>query len=359
MKNTFDKIFLLVKNPAILETFSIDEWNSLISQARFHDMVPFVYQMVADHGLIDWVPGPIKELMEGYQVRLVYQQTLFLWESRKLKELVLKMDYPVVLLKGMAYLEDKLGTYPSRGFADIDLLVPEDQFNNFEQLLLNNGWEYKKLNTYDDHYYREWSHASPPMRHKDSGIELDLHHHISSPISDIKINTDCLLSEIKLIDKSNLYRLSDPDLILHCANHFIYFDDLQGKLKDLVLIYFLIKQFNHQDIWNQLYQRSHELGLIPTLYYMTRLLDDFFDLQPPTEIKKNISLSTKGLGKYPVLYSLKHCIAPKNPESLGIKVMNFLLLARYQWTRYPVNILLLHLIRKHLIAKIKNRLTKV
>ena len=357
MKDSFDKISAPIENPEIVKTISVGEWNILISQSRFHDLIPFIYQIINDHGLYDEVPDPIKDLLTGYKVRLAYQQTLFLWESSKLNELIINTEYPVILLKGMAYLEGKLGTYQSRGFADIDLLVPEIHFKNFETLLLKNGWEFRELNDYDDHYYREWSHASPPMKQKQSGVELDLHHHISSPLSDIKIDNKLLFNNIQLIHQSNFYRLSDLDVILHCANHFIYFDDVNGKLKDLLLIYYLLIQFESSDIWTQLYQRSLELGLTKTLYYMTRLLECYFKIEPPITIKNKINYSAKGVLKHLVFDLLKYCIAPKNPDGLLIKIMSVLLLIRYQWTRYPLKILLVHLIKKHLIVRIKNLLT--
>ena len=138
MKDSFDRIYALIENPGFIKTISVREWNILISQSRFHDLIPFIYQVIDDHGLYDEVPDPLKDLFTGYKVRLAYQQTLFLWESSKLNELIINIGYPVILLKGMAYLEDKLGTYQSRGFADIDILVPEIHFKNFETLLLKN-----------------------------------------------------------------------------------------------------------------------------------------------------------------------------------------------------------------------------
>lgn len=238
MKKPDSKLLQLIEDPECIAHFKPDDWNLLVSQARFFELLPFVYNRISSIKAIHRVPEEIQLLLNGYVTRLEYQKKIYLWELEKIKKLSLESTIQVVVLKGMAYVLDELGIYESRSFADIDLLVAEPDFNIFEKRLTDHGWNFKQLNDYDENYYRQWSHASPPMNHVLSGIELDLHHHLSSPISDIKIDTERLLKEVVEVKSGTFYRLSDADIILHCANHFIYFDNVHGKFKDLLHIYY-------------------------------------------------------------------------------------------------------------------------
>ena len=70
---------------------------------------------------------------------------------------------------------------PSRGrlLSDVDLLVPRERLDSFEQTLLGHGWESVKLEEYDQRYYRTWMHELPPLSHPERGLEVDIHHTIS------------------------------------------------------------------------------------------------------------------------------------------------------------------------------------
>ena len=352
MKETFSQISRLISDPSIVKSFQADDWNKLVSQARFHDLIPFIRQLLEKNNLLLSSPDEIIQLMTGYQVRLEYQQQLFRWESSKLEQLAQSVDYPVVILKGTAYLFDHLSTYQSREFADIDILVGAEHFKHFESLLLDNRWEFRTLNDYDDHYYREWSHASPPMVNLDSGIELDLHHSISSPISDIKIDTADLMSGIQKISNMPFYRLSDIDLVLHCANHFIYFDDLKGRVKDLIFIhYFILEHQDREQLWLLLTQRAEQLGLTTTLVYMALMLKEILHHPIPEQTENQLNLHNPGIVKKLVGWLLINCITPSKAETIELSVYELLMIARYQWSRYPVNILVTHLWKKHIVKR--------
>lgn len=348
-----DKVLSLIDNPGISQSFSCLDWNILISQARFNSLVPYVYYCLLDNDLIEQSPKEVKEIFSGYVNRLNYHHKSFMWEFIKLNELANKVGYPVVILKGVAYLASNVGSYKSRNFSDIDVLIHPDNFKDFEQLLLSRGWEYKELNDYDDAYYRNWSHASPPMYNNESGIELDLHHHIASPISDVTIDTDEIFSKIQPIN-DNVYRLSNADLILHCANHLIYQDELQDKFKDLLHIKAMIKDFSGSNIWQELERSSKRLKLELTLFYTMALLEHYFNEDIPVEIKSEIFKSNNNFIRKCVLALIKTTISTTDPDSLIYRTANQLLIMRYQWTRYPIHILTKHLLVKHILNRLRS-----
>ncbi len=348
MKEAVDHLLRFILDPGVVRAYQADDWNKLISLARFHELVALVHDLLNDNGLMHDAPEEIAGLLTGYANRQAYLTTLFEWEIGKVQRVVKQVDYPVVVLKGMAYLLAKMGSWKSRAFADIDLLVAPEHFADMEQRIQGAGWEIKALNDYDDRYYREWSHASPPLINRNSGIELDLHHHISSPISDQPIDTDVLLQDIAVIDDTGFSRLGDADLILHCANHFIYFDDLAGRFKDLVLIYFILNESNADELWRSLFLRSRQLGLQATFYYLVRLMQYYFNAEIPASVNVGIKETTI---RKAVLWLLINSLTPKDIGSVRLNLVQTTLVARYQWTRYPVHIFVYHLVQKHLIQR--------
>ena len=344
MKEAIDLLLAFIKKPQVVSDFAADDWNRLISQARFHELMVLVHDILQQRDLISDTPVEIDELLRGYSNRQAYLTTLFQWEIGLVRRLADEVDYPVLVLKGMAYVLAELGSWKSRAFADIDVLVAPRNFTDFEGRLQRSGWESKPLNDYDDHYYRQWSHASPPLVNRNSGIELDLHHHISSPISDQPIDTGSLLDEAVAIGNSGFYRLGDEDLILHCANHFIYFDDLQGRFKDLVLIYRILLASDNPDLWPSLDRRARQLGLQTTFYYLVRLLQYYFAVDVPHSVVARLDDTPL---RRAVMWLLTNSLTPFDNRGVRLAVIQFLLVARYQWTRYPAHILAYHLLRKH------------
>ena len=115
----------------------------------------------------------------------------------------------------------------------------------------------------------------------------------------------------------------------------------------------MLKQHSAEDIWGKLYQRAEVLGLTSSLYYMTKLLDHFFIMELPEKITKWINSPHQKTAKRAfVVYLLANCIVPRAMDSFKTKIMSTLLVVRYQWTRYPIKILLIHLLKKHLIHRV-------
>jgi hypothetical protein len=349
MKEAIDQLLDFIKQPEVVRGFTPVDWNRLISQARFHELMVLIYDTLQERELMRDAPVEIDELLSGYSNRQAYLTTLFHWEIGKVGALVSQVHYPVLVLKGMAYLLARLGSWKSRAFADIDLLVAPQHFEDFERRLQGAGWKFKEMTDYDDRYYREWSHAPPPLINQLSGIELDLHHHISAPISDQPIDTERLIAKKTAVDGLAFFRLDDADLILHCANHFIYFDNLQGRFKDVVLIYLILRESDDRQIWHSLDERAQSLGLGPTFYYLVRLLQYYFDIEVPDAIESRLK---DRVMRKTVLWLLINSLTPDRVDGLGLKLIGMSLIARYQWSRYPVHILVYHVLHKHVIRRV-------
>ncbi|WP_347814582.1 nucleotidyltransferase family protein [Pseudoalteromonas sp. APM04] len=130
--------------------------------------------------------------------------------------------YPLVLLKGAAYLALHLPHAKGRRVSDLDLLVPKAYLEDAEQRLSTLGWHQDSaLTAYDDHYYRYWMHEVPPLTHAARHIELDLHHTLVPPTSRIRLNDEALFSAVEAVEGYSFSVLSAQDRYLHSAVHLL------------------------------------------------------------------------------------------------------------------------------------------
>lgn len=71
-------------------------------------------------------------------------------------------DYPLVLLKGGAYIGQGLPISRGRLPSDVDILVPRANIASASARLQAAGWISKPLDAHDHRYYHDWSHEVPP-----------------------------------------------------------------------------------------------------------------------------------------------------------------------------------------------------
>ena len=115
-------------------------------------------------------------------------------------------------------------------------------------------------NLYDARYYRRWSHELPPMRHRDRGSVLDVHHTILPPSS--RLRPDPALfwrAAVSLPDGSMAF--CPAHMALHVAVHLFQDGEIAGGLGDLIDFDELCRYFGRRPgFWEQLVPAAVELG---------------------------------------------------------------------------------------------------
>jgi putative nucleotidyltransferase-like protein len=100
-------------------------------------------------------------------------------QLRELAAVLAPLNMPLIALQGSAYVLQNLLLSEGRSTSDVDLMVAREHLGRAEAALKSAGWEYGKMDPYDERYYREWVHELPPMRFPGRFLlELDLHHTI-------------------------------------------------------------------------------------------------------------------------------------------------------------------------------------
>jgi len=335
----------LLANPEYAASYNVEQWDETLRFARHAHLLGHLYFLMEHYSLLEDIPARVKDILLGGHIYNSYFRLQARREMRHIGKQLKQYKFSVVLLKGGAYIEAQAGAYAGRRLSDIDLLVAKTDLPAAEAMFIKGGWQYGDVNDYDQHYYRDWMHEVPPLKHYKRSMEVDLHHNIVAPVSRIKLDAAKLLEKVVPIENSPFLILEAKDLLLHSATHLFFNDELRGGLRDLVDMHELCKQFSERkDFWPQLVARARELGLQRPLYYALSNLHSLLHTPVPDFV---LADSAKDRPVYPVDLLMKHLIqrliAPQNVEKMDAPIAEWLLFVRSHWIRMPVLMLLKHL----------------
>lgn len=340
-------------DPAVVREWDAERWNRFLPLARNARLLGRCLRLFEQHELLDCVPGRIVDQLRGALAQTRYVQVQALREFRQVKRKLDRAAIRLIALKGLAYVAASLPPAHWRGLSDIDLLVPEPDLGRAESLLMRFGWiPSGKFDSYDQHYYREWMHEVPPLRHHIRGVEVDLHHNLAPPVSRISINADLLWERsIEQSDPSGepVRILGPADMLLHNAVHLFMNDELRGGLRDVVDFRDLFEHFLHQDpeFEQQLLVRARELGCGRPLYYAVSSAQRLAGLVPSARFLGKVE---RDAPPYPIARLMAWLIEQAlSPSRLGLRrsaLADRLLFVRSHWVRMPPGMLLRHLLHK-------------
>ncbi len=258
-------------------------------------------------------------------------------------------DFPVVVLKGGAYLLQGRAAAQGRFVSDADLLVPRRHLRTMEERLRAAGWQSAALDPHDERYYRDWSHESPPLRHPGRFLEVDLHHAITPVTGSLSFDPQPLFDASEAIPGTPLRALSPPDQVLHACLHCFHDGDFALRMREVVDIDALLCEFSAMEgFWDALGLRARELGLERPLWYGLRYAAAWLQLPVPPQLTAALSappaLSRVAMDTLVPLAMLP--TDPDHPPAMTARLAQAALLARYHWLRMPLRLLLPHLARK-------------
>ena len=252
----------------------------------------------------------------------------------------------MVLLKGAAYLHAGLPPARGRFSVDLDILVPRADLGQVEQKLLGKGWRLGEMERYDEHYYREWMHEIPPLRHGERDTELDVHHTIFPPVSGIRIDAEALLADAVPLD-GGVWMLGPADMVLHAATH-LFQEDPSGHLRDLLDLHDLLTLFGPRPgFWDSLIERARLHGLGRPLYYALRNAAGLLGTAVPPAVldRAEAAFAPGAMQRRLMDWLVRTAIVdtPPGRTDRAAGVARFLLFVRSHWIKMPPVILLGHL----------------
>lgn len=260
--------------------------------------------------------------------------------------------FPVVVLKGAAYALQRRRIATGRFVSDVDLLVPAAHLRTMEQALRAAGWRSDPLSPYDERYYRDWSHETPPLRFPGHSLELDLHHAITPVTGSLAFNPAPLFARCEPIAGTPFHALAAEDQVLHACVHCFHDGDLGLRVREVVDIDGLAREFSARaGFWDTLLARANELGLERPLWYGLHYASNWLGCPVPNEVIAALRgpsrLTQQLMDRLVPLAMLPS--DPDGPPPMKVTLARNTMLVRYHLLRMPLHMLLPHLARKALI----------
>ena len=130
-----------------IEPSSIEDWFPLIHVAQQHNVHAWLYRVIKDKEGID--PASFS-LLKRYAERTVESSLTHLSLARNLNKNLSLVAINPIFLKGMDLILRGFIPFSERPLADIDVLIPEKNWQDAIDILLANGY------TYDEKYFSEY-----------------------------------------------------------------------------------------------------------------------------------------------------------------------------------------------------------
>lgn len=336
-----------LRNPALVLEFGQQDFERLLILADLARLTAALGYRIEQAGLWGEIPEKVRERFRASYRLADFRNCQLRWEMDRLERILRQAEFEVVVLKGGAYLLLGLPWARGRLPADLDVLVAREHLPAMESLLLAEGFEPVKLNSYDQRYYREWMHELPPLRHPERGVEVDIHHALLPVTARLHADQKLLWSAARAIPGSRFKVLGPKDMILHAVIHLFCDSDLNNRLRDLVDIDELLRHFSagRVDFWQDLIERARSHGLEMPLAHALHYSHWFLSTPVPEELRfKAISLSSRKWMDFLVVRSLFPQLPGRSSHIAAIA--RWLLYARSHYLRMPLKLLLPHLLYK-------------
>jgi hypothetical protein len=341
-----------VGSPEDLRELTNPQWDLLLRLLWKCRLIGRVAQSCADAGITETLPEKVQQQFESAQVLIGKQRQLVAWEANRLGWALEQLEVPVVVLKGAAYMLSGFEFEQGRLFADLDIMVPTDELPRVEQRLKQQGWRFIELNSYDERYYRVWSHELPPMRHFEREVELDVHHTILPLTSRLTPDREKLWGRSQPLPGTPFRILAPEDMVLHSAVHLYHDGDLADAVRDILDLDGLMRLFSQKaGFWDTLIPRARELGLARPLFYALHFGHRFLKTPVPDDVMASAKHDAPSAPVRLVMDAIvPRALFPQNPDRSDATTAfaRWLLYTKAHWLRMPPSILLPHLARKSL-----------
>ena len=311
------------------------DWDELLRLARHHRLLGRLAAELAAHGAEGSHPV-VLDVLAAARRRAAAEQTRMRFEIDRLGRALAPLPGPRVLMKGGAYL--LAGLPPARGriSSDVDVLLPRDQLAEAERLLRRSGWDPVYEDAYTQHYYRDWMHELPPLRHRHRHAYVDLHHTILPLTHRFRPDGAALIAAAVPIGDSGWSMLAPADMVLNVVAHLFADGDFADALREVVDLHDLLTAFGREPgFWDELARRAELHGLARPLgdaLWVTRAL-----LETP--------MPPQPWAPRPVRRLMLAALTPRPPgdASAALRAVRLALYMRSHWLRMPPVMLARHL----------------
>ena len=351
MRVPAELLTLVFRNPDAIHRFSIGDWDRLVRQARQAGLLARLHGRIHQDGLDTAIPAVARWHFEAATVLAESQKTEMRRELKLVHALLAGLDFPLVVLKGTAYVATNLPAASGRLVDAIDLLVPRERLDEVESVLKRADWQTVDLPEYEQRYYRCWRHDSPSRQHLRRATVVNLHHAIVPDSARFRLDAAKLRRRVTEVpDLPGVAVLSTEDRILHAATLMFHDDGLPHGLRDLSDLDLLLRQAaTEADFWPRLLARAEEMELSRPLFYALRYTRHFFDTPLPDEVHANLASAVPSTATLKLMDGIyTHMLVPNHHSCKDAltPLARHAAYLRAHWLRRPPRLLVPHLFHK-------------
>jgi len=349
-------------HPEAISQLNLNDWDLLIRQARHANLLGRLAYRLTACQLLDQVPVQPRAHLESVLGVAQRQMQAVQWEVNRIVQALDKIQTPIILLKGAAYIMLQLPVAQGRLFSDMDILVPKSQLQAVELALKIHGWITTHHDAYEQRYYRNWMHELPPMQHLTRQTMLDVHHTILPETARFHPDPKKLLEAANLLAgyEGRVKVLAPTDMVLHSATHLFHEGEFNHGLRDLTDLDSLLRHFSTQDaaFWEKLIERAKQLDLTRSLYYALRYTSAMLDTPVPPGTTRAAQVGAPSWITLKLIDALfRRAFQPPHPSCSDwlTRPALWMLFVRAHWLRMPMHLLVPHLLYKAVIAPRKKQ----
>ena len=337
----------MLREPRLALGAGASDWDGVVRVARANRLLAPLGARLADSGVLDRIPSAVRSHIQSETALAAHRVQTARLLLKELDRVLGRRGFPIVLLKGAAYLTQGLACASGRLFSDVDLLVRRAHLGEAERLLDEAGWRFRELDAYDERYYREWSHELPPMQHPQHALQLDLHHSILPPTGRVRPDDAALFAAAVPVGGTGFYVLSPEDQVLHACAHVFQDSDLSEMFRDLVDLDGLLREFGvRPQFWDALIERARVHGLGRALWYGVDFCGALLATTVPRSAVEALAFAAPGpLVGWTMTGLGGLSLLPESLDrlpSLAKRSAQHALFLRYLWQRFPLRLLVLH-----------------
>jgi hypothetical protein len=253
------------------------------------------------------------------------------WELDRLAQVFAGIEMPLVLLKGAAYEAAGLPTSVGRISADLDLLVPRSQLAAIEERLLQSGWEVADLSDRHEQYFRTWLHELPPLKHRERGTMLDVHHTILPRTDTLQVDADELIARAVPAGDGPFRTLSPEDMVLHSAVHLFRNGNFKHAIRDLWDVDRLVRHFSSQPGFGErLRDRVAQFRMASPCYFALTSARELFNTPSPSVVDGSLESWKPAWPRAALMQRLlSKALAPRELDRIDTSRERALLLLAY------------------------------
>lgn len=346
----------VLRAPDAIAPLTLSDWDMVLRQALAANLTAGLWAALDTAGVMEQVPQQACAHLDWARRLAERHADAVRWEVAQIAAALCKLEIPLILLKGAAYVASGGPAARGRLFSDIDILVPKEKLVEVESALLMHGWRGGHHDEYDQRYYREWMHELPPMQHFKRQTSIDVHHAIL-PLT-ARDHPDPRLLRASAVSVPSALPLTlqtlDPlDMLLHSATHLFYDGETDKALRDMVDLHRMMAALDAGQ-WARLPARAVQLELQRPLFYALRYAVWLFGSPVPAAVMQAAALNG---GPNPALLALMDALFERallpihaSCDRRGTAAARFLLYIRGNWLRMPLLMLARHLFHKAFLS---------